>query len=597
MQQTEATISVLTGDSSRLKVQRQVLAGFGLAIAVLGLVSIVAARSTARVGETASWISHTQSVLAALKGVEAAVNQATAAQRGHLITSHERYLVERDNALAQLQMNTQALKELTIDNAVQQANLVVLEQAIQRRRSMLDDLTTRYATEGFDAARTLMLTGEPAATDTSFRGVLARMDAAERHLLEERTEADRKAAQFMRASFTVLTVVVAALLTILGASVRRATRASAELDKALRRSNSFLESIFENIPNMVFIKDAEDLRFVRMNRAGEALLGIPREELLGKSDLDLFPAAEAEAFIAKDRETLSQDSTVLVPEERIETRNRGQRWLSTKKLAIRQDGRPEFLLGISEDITDHKRAEQALEQSLQAQRALNRELESFSYSVAHDLRAPLRSIDGFSRALREDYADALDADGKRYLGNVCESVARMAELIDDLLDLSRVSRSELAMGPVDLTALAGAAIARLRKAHPDRTVEVNIDEGLTDTGDPRLLAVVFDNLLGNAWKFTGKSAGARISLALASDGPVRTYVISDNGAGFDMAYTAKLFGVFQRLHSAAEFEGTGIGLATVQRVIDRHGGRVWAEAQVNAGARFYFTLNEKRSTT
>jgi signal transduction histidine kinase len=239
------------------------------------------------------------------------------------------------------------------------------------------------------------------------------------------------------------------------------------------------------------------------------------------------------------------------------------------------------------------RQHDALARAKDAADAANRELESFSYSVAHDLRAPLRSIDGFSQALLEDHAGVLDAEGQRYLASVRESTKHMAHLIDDLLELSRVSRSELRRDAVDVSALARASITRLEQGQPSRSVAVAIEDGLTDDADPRLLAIVLDNLLGNAWKFTGRRDQPRIELGASSNGE-RVYFVRDNGAGFDMAAASKLFGVFQRLHAASEFEGTGIGLATVQRIVHRHRGRVWAEAAVDRGATFFFTLHDKR---
>jgi len=222
--------------------------------------------------------------------------------------------------------------------------------------------------------------------------------------------------------------------------------------------------------------------------------------------------------------------------------------------------------------------------------AKNEELESFSYSVAHDLRAPLRAIDGFGLALIEDYADKLDEEGKQYLSYVRESAQQMARLIDDLLALSRVTRGEFKRAPNDLTAIARAVAARLARANPDRKVEVMIADGLAVEGDERLLTIAFENLLGNAWKFTAKEAVARIEVGVIA-GERRTFFVRDNGAGFDMTYASKLFGMFQRLHANAEFEGTGIGLATVQRVVRRHSGAIWAEGAVGRGATFYFTLD------
>lgn len=224
--------------------------------------------------------------------------------------------------------------------------------------------------------------------------------------------------------------------------------------------------------------------------------------------------------------------------------------------------------------------------------ATNKELEAFGYSVSHDLRAPLRSIDGFSQALLEDYADRLDAQGKDFLGRLRTASQNMGELIDDMLNLSRVTRSEMRPATVNLSSLAQIVAARLKKSEPQRQVEFVIAEGLFAKGDERLLRVALDNLLGNAWKFTGKRANAKIEFGTGQADGRQVYYVRDNGAGFDMAYSDKLFGVFRRLHRVSDFPGTGVGLATVQRVIHRHGGRIWAEGAVQKGATFYFTLGQ-----
>ena len=221
---------------------------------------------------------------------------------------------------------------------------------------------------------------------------------------------------------------------------------------------------------------------------------------------------------------------------------------------------------------------------------VNEELESFSYSVSHDLRAPLRAIDGFSQALLEDQSDRLDDTGRDYLQRVCRAAERMAQLIDDLLQLSRVGRADLLRCPTNLSDIARAVGADLRHRDSGHVIELDIHEGLVVNADPRLMKVVLDNLLGNAWKFTANTARPTVRFGVESrdEGPV--YFVRDNGAGFDMTYAGRLFRPFQRLHSEAEFAGTGIGLATVRRVIDRHGGRVWAEGAVGQGATVYFTI-------
>lgn len=254
----------------------------------------------------------------------------------------------------------------------------------------------------------------------------------------------------------------------------------------------------------------------------------------------------------------------------------------------------EMLARIQEQNQELEKSRDELEQRVierTAQlEAANKELEAFSYSVSHDLRAPLRSIDGFSQALLEDYNDRLGADGQDDLRRVRAATQRMAQLIDDMLDLSRVTRAKLSREEIDLSALVRAVGGEIQRTEPNREIEFTVAEGLRADADPRLLRIVLENLLRNAWKFTGKHPKAKIEFGVMQDNGKPTYFVRDDGAGFDMAYVNKLFGAFQRLHAMSDFSGTGVGLATVQRIINRHGGRVWVEAEVEKGATFYFTL-------
>ena len=238
---------------------------------------------------------------------------------------------------------------------------------------------------------------------------------------------------------------------------------------------------------------------------------------------------------------------------------------------------------LAHEIDEHKRAEIELT-------ATNKELEAFCYSVSHDLRAPLRSVDGFSKALVEDFGDKLDSQGKDYVRRVRRASQRMGQLINDLLSLSRITRSELHHEKVDLSEIAQKIVTELQEKESKRQVEVVIPKGIVVDGDARLLLIVMENLLYNAWKFTGKQPHARIEFGAKQNENKTVYFVNDDGTGFDMAYANKLFGTFQRLHAPAEFEGTGIGLATVQRIIHRHGGRIWAKGAVGQGATFYFTV-------
>ena len=266
------------------------------------------------------------------------------------------------------------------------------------------------------------------------------------------------------------------------------------------------------------------------------------------------------------------------------------------------DGSPKIMeMGI--DITEQKQAQKALfkaheELELKVRErtaeleAANKELEAFSYSVSHDLRAPLRSMEGFSNAILDDYGSKLDDQGRLYLRYVQESSQLMAQLIDDLLELSRVTRSDMNYEDVDLSELAVVVSDQLLKSEPNKKVNMNISPGIMAYGDRNLLRIVLENLLGNAWKFTSKSASPRVEMGITTQNDKSVYYVRDNGVGFDMAYADKLFKPFQRLHKETEFEGTGIGLATVQRIVRRHGGEVWADSKVGGGATFYFTLEQ-----
>jgi PAS domain S-box-containing protein len=274
------------------------------------------------------------------------------------------------------------------------------------------------------------------------------------------------------------------------------------------------------------------------------------------------------------------------------------RWICAQGRVYRDpEGKPVRMMGVVSDITDSKQAveelarrEQELSRSNSELAAANKELEAFSYSVSHDLRAPLRTIDGFSLALLEDYSDKLDADGKKHLERVRAATQRMGTLIDDLLNLSRVTRVSMRLEKTNISALAADIMEEIKKTQLERQVEFRIEKGLEAIADSHLLRIVLENLLGNAWKFTSKRAGARIEFGKTSNNGASAFFVRDDGAGFDPAYADRLFGAFQRLHAMSDFPGTGVGLATVQRIVHRHGGRIWAESAVGRGATFYFTL-------
>jgi PAS domain S-box-containing protein len=557
----------------------------GIALVILLGVAALAYRSVDAAGETLGWVERAGRVLHEMDVTTSAFARATAARRSYLVAGDASALADTEELDAKLEKALVLLRSAVSDRAVQAGRVEALSALYHERLESLDAAVARRRRGELwaDTVDSLTLTAR-------IRELRDAIEKEENTLLEERDAQTRRGISATKVAEVAGTLVSFAILLLTFRRLSQEIARRRETEVALRSNELFLDSIVENIPDMIFVKEARELRFQRINRAGEELIGLSRSDLLGKNDYDFFPKAQAETFQAKDRETLTKGAIVDVAEEPIQTKA-GERWLHTKKVPVADEsGVPQYLLGISEDITVRREDAASLKAAKDAAEAANRELESFSYSVAHDLRAPLRAIDGFSRALLEDCGDRLDDDGRDHLTRVCAATRQMGELIDGLLGLSRLSRGEIVREPIDLTKLAEDISERLRSTHPDREVDVVVEPGLTVEGDGRLLRAAVENLLGNAWKFTGKRAGARVEVGRTTVDGKTTFFVKDNGAGFDQAYVHKLFGAFQRLHGASEFDGSGIGLATVHRIVRRHGGSVWAEGEIDRGATFYFTL-------
>lgn len=379
-----------------------------------------------------------------------------------------------------------------------------------------------------------------------------------------------------------------------------AARAATELERLraeaeVRRSEEKFSQIFRSSPVPVSMSRLDDGYFLEVNDAYLRIFHWPREAMLGHTAIELGLWADLEqrrAWI----EALRRDGRVANYQARLrDALGREHSVLISAEVLMRDAVK--CVLVFVHDVTERERAEAEvrklnaeLEERVERRTAelseANRELESFAYSISHDLRAPLRGIDGFSRLLQEEYGVQLDRQGNEYLSRVRRAAQRLGTLIDDLLELSRVSRHEMRRVGVDLSALAGEIVEELRQGEPEREVAIDLAPNCRANGDPQLLRVLLENLLGNAWKYSRHTAGARIAFGRDERG----YFVRDNGAGFDMAYAEKLFMPFQRLHNPAEFEGSGIGLASAARVVRRHGGRIWAEGRPGAGAVFHFTL-------
>jgi PAS domain S-box-containing protein len=604
-----------------------------VAIPVLALLVMLAAVLFVQRDEQDAerWVRHTLEVRQDLQLAFMLLIDAESATRGYLQSRQPDWLEPFDRAQHRLPAVLSDLEKSVADNPTQLARAREIRQAAARRLLRLQQLQQLVAPGGD-------LTGFSSALDRSktsmdrVRESFGQMQASEEALLAQRSAH----AQTVRAWLYGL-IVAAALAGLAGAlvaallfgrhvaeRVRRLSADSARLahrqpmpapDPArdelgqlsarlyaadrllsereghLRETQTFLEHLVDTSPTVIFRQDPVSLHVLYVSPNVERVLGYTPQEILSEPDFWMSRVHPDDSRRVRDLDAhaFAARSPQMELEYRFQHKDGGYRWLdSFVRIEYDASGQPVEFLGHRLDITRRKLAEEVLREREASLDAANKELEAFSYSVSHDLRAPLRSIDGFSQALIEDYADKLDPSGHNYLQRVRAATQRMGELIDDLLNLSRVTRAPLRRTRVNLSALAESIAESLRHNEPQRAAEFVIAPSLEDHCDANLLRVVLENLLGNAWKFTSKHPAARIEFS-RSDG---AYFVRDDGAGFDSAYKAKLFGAFQRLHHANDFAGTGIGLATVQRIVRRHGGKVWAEGAPEKGATFYFTLGE-----
>lgn len=356
--------------------------------------------------------------------------------------------------------------------------------------------------------------------------------------------------------------------------------------EAGERARAELDRFFSLSLDLLCISSAKG-HFTRVNPAWETTLGWTMAELTTRPFLDFVHPDDIDKTMAAVEQQMLRGEAVLSFVNRYRCRDGSYRWLQWKSAPRPVDG---LMYAAARDVTADREASRALERHATQLTGLNRELEAFSYSVSHDLRAPLRAINGFSQALLDDCAGQLDETGRGHLNRVRQATQRMGALIDDLLNLARVTQADLQVIPVSLSALAEELARELSATDPARDVDWQIEPNVWVHGDARLLRIALENLFSNAWKFTAKREQTLIEFRTVDHHGMPAYLVRDNGAGFDTAYAGKLFGTFQRLHTDREFPGNGVGLATVQRIIHRHGGSLSASGIVDGGATFTFTL-------
>ena len=580
----------------RSAIERQAFAGFFSAIVIVALVAFIGYASARRFIETSRSVAHAHAVLVALQGIQAALNDAISAQRGYLITSSENYTNDRETAISDLETSVQLAKELIVDNA-QQARLQLLEQQLAKRRALLDEIVVLQQTEGFEAVRERMLAGDTRRADSDLRETLAELETEENRLLSARTAADLRAARWMIGALLGFIVTVVALLAWLFNRIRTGTAELERTDAAVKRYAEEVHDLYNRAPCGYHSLDENGV-FVNINDTELQWLGYTREELIGRKHfIDLVTEPGRSGFahgfsLYKER---GQTSDV---ELDVIRKDGSQFHVLLNSTAIKdENGRFVASRTTLFDITLRQQKERqiaVLNEQLRQQtaqlEAANKELESFSYSVSHDLRAPLRRIDGYAQMLEEDCAAQVAGDGKRYIDVIRRSCQRMATLIDDLLEFSKLSRGEIARRGINMTVLASRAAEEALAACQGKRPQLIIETLPDAHADPALIQHVWGNLLANAVKYSSKREEPLVRVSGVRHNGSVEYHVADNGVGFDMRYADKLFGVFQRLHATDEYEGTGVGLAIVQRIVTRHGGRVWARGEPDRGATFSFSL-------
>jgi PAS domain S-box-containing protein len=594
--------------------------GLAVSLFLLGAIAWLSYRTSAEQTDTAEWVTHTHIVLERLEGLLADVVKAESARRGFVLAKDKQFLEQFSGARSAIQKAEGELRTLTADNATQQKRIDALEPLIEARIRLLEESNERLQAGDANLRLEAVVSIAGGAATKQIEALITEMENAEKELLVQRNAAARTSAErakiILFSGTLVSFVILLGVFTLLNREVAERTRAeekllalAASLEHRVAERTSALEAQARTLQDQASLLDlAHDSIFVRdmtsavqfWNRGAEETYGWTKEEALGKITHTLFQTQFPEPLAKIEAELFERGHW---EGELIHTRRDGSRIVVASRWAqLREaDGTPSKVLEINRDITERQRAEQeirSLNQTLEKRVAertaaleeTNKELEAFTYSVSHDLRAPLRHVDGFSRLLLEEHGQQLSPEGKRLLDRVRQGTQHMGELVDDLLNLSRVSRREVNPLVTDLNTIVEEVITELKPTFQDRQVEFRLDRLPFAQCDPGLIRQVFANLLSNAVKFTRPRESAVIEVGQTRHNGHSAVFVRDNGVGFSMKYADKLFGVFQRLHRVEDFEGTGVGLATVQRIIQKHGGRIWVDAEIDKGATFYFTL-------
>ncbi len=566
--------------------EKRILGGFVLAIIILVGLGIYSYSNNQKSIETSRMVSHTNEVLFHIEQLNSSVLTLEVELLRFNILGDTSFLQFYRDEIAAGTKHIQKLKELTKDNTFQQDNIenlinlgrkkVALIQKIIEAKQISPHTLTDLIPSPYNRSIKLQM-----------QKVILDMKNKEKHLLEARMEANQIETKKFNTTFLVFQIFIGVILIAVILTINRNLKKRIKAEKSLQDAKDDIQDLYDNAPCGYHSLDSRGY-FLDMNKTMLKWIGYSKEEVIGKMTfLNIVTQDGVETF-KREFPTFKEQGFINNIEFNI-LRKDGNSFPIILSSTADVDADGNFIRSRSStfDNTERKLAENKIRQ-------LNHELEAFTYSVSHDLRAPLRSIDGYAKILREDYGKAIDAEGNRLIEIIVKNARRMGQLIDDLLNFSRLGRKEITKSKVDVNQIVETVKHELLEQEHRSNIDFSIHSLEPVLADANMLRQVWINLISNALKYSRGQQQSKIEVGCYQQEDNTVYFIRDNGVGFDMKYSNKLFGVFQRLHKIQDFEGTGVGLALVHRIIMRHGGRIWAEAKINEGATFYFFISSKQ---